>query len=130
MNQSMDFSKIPVFTEPYWKRPDDENKGDENAHKVYEAVGFALTSWELMEEELATLYLTLVGATKASNDPVRRAFGSIESNSSRRKAIEAAAEAYFGQNWENRKIKRAFLYVTDAVGWASKRRDDIVLMEL
>jgi hypothetical protein len=125
MSEPIDFSKIPVFSESYWKRPDSKNKGDENAHKIYEDVGFALTCWELMEEELATLYLALVGATKASNDPVRRAFGSIESNSGRRKAIDAAAEAYFGQHWDNKIVKRAFSNVTESVGWASKRRDDI-----
>ena len=109
MEPSANFCKNSVFTELYWKRPPNENQGDADTHKIYEAVGYALTSWELMEEMLADLYLAVVKSSKASNDPVRRAFGSIESNSGRRKAIDATAEAYFGELWDDKNIRGAFL---------------------
>jgi hypothetical protein len=102
--------------------PTSENRGDVQSATVHEAVGYALSNWELMEEKLAELYLALAGAP---NDPVRRAFGSIESNSGRRKAIEAAAEAYFGRYWEDDEVRRAFRVLIKAVEWAAKRRDDI-----
>ena len=114
-----------IFSEAYWERPDAGNQGNPNASQVYEAVGFALTRWELMEEALAELYLALVGAPKASDNPTRRAFGSIESNSGRRKAIDAAAEAFLGQHWNDKDIRAAFVWITYFVGTASKRRDDI-----
>lgn len=120
--QKMIDFKNPIFTEPYWKRPPNQNQGDVKAATVYEAVGYALSNWEMMEENLAQLYLALASAP---SDPVRRAFGSIESNTGRRKAIEAAAEAYFGRYWEDDEVRRAFRLVVKAVEWAAKRRDDI-----
>lgn len=125
MSSYVDFHKSPVLTPAYWKRPANENQGDENPHKVYEAVGFALTSWELMEEAFAELYLVLVKAPKASDNPTRRAFGSIESNSGRRKAVEAAAEAFFRNLWDDKSIRSAFLNLTNGIAQGSKRRDDI-----
>jgi hypothetical protein len=125
MEPNHDFSKNPIFTKPYWNRPPNENQGDPTGQVIYTAVGFALTNWEMAEEQLAGLYLRLVDVPEASYDPVRRAYGSIESNSGRRKAIEAAAEAFFGTHWDNGVVRRAFSIVTEAVGWASRRRDDI-----
>src|SRR6185437_4094323 len=125
MDPAADFTKNPLFVESYWRRPQNVNQGDPEGGIVYKAVGYALTNWERAEEMLGGLYLRLVRATEPSYDPIRRAYGSIDSNSGRRKAIDAAAEAYFGQDWNDDDTRRAFLRLTEAVGWASKRRDDI-----
>jgi hypothetical protein len=114
-----------VFTQDYWTRPENQNLGDADNNNIYHAVGYALTCWEIAEEALAELYLVLTHTEKSSISPVRRAFGSIESNSGRRKAIEAAAEAHFERRWEENDIRKAFLLVIDAVARASRRRDDL-----
>jgi hypothetical protein len=80
--------------------------------------------WEMAEEDLARLFLALVEASHASNSPTRRAYGAIGSNSGRRKAIEAAAEAYFGAHWDNPTVRKSFFAIINAVQWASNRRDD------
>ncbi len=125
MNQTADFTKNPLFQKSYWKRPPNANQGDPEGTIVYKSVGFALTNWERAEEKLGGLYLRLVRAPEESYDAIRRAYGSIESNSARRKAIDAAAEAYFGTEWDNEDTRRAFLRLTEAIGFASKLRDDI-----
>lgn len=125
MDENSDFTKNPLFLASYWNRPPNAVQGDATGHPVYTAVGYALTNWEMAEEKLGGLYLRLVRAKETSYDPIRRAYGSIESNSGRRKAIEAAAEAYFDDYWADGDIRRAFLRLTEAIGFASKRRDDI-----
>jgi hypothetical protein len=79
----------------------------------------------MAEEDLARQFLALVEASSASNSPTRRAYGAIGSNSGRRKAIEAAAEAYFGAHWDNPTVRRSFFAIINAVQWASNRRDDV-----
>ena len=120
-----DITASPVFNEAYWDRPNRRDQGDITGEVIYTAVGFALSNWEMTEEALAELYLALVESPKSSNNPVRRTYGAIESNSGRRKVIEAAAEAYFGAEWDHEVVRRAFRKLIQTVGYASKRRDDI-----
>jgi hypothetical protein len=125
MEPSEDFRNNPALKQPFWDRPPDSKQGDEDGDLIYMAVGFALSCWEMAEEDLAALYLTLIDAPHTSDNPARRAYGSIESNTGRRKAISAAAEAYFGDYWDDKEVQRAFMILVEAVGYAAKRRDDI-----
>lgn len=125
MDPSVDFSKNPVFSKSYWERPTAKDQGDPDSNVVYTAVGNALSGWELAEQELAELFLALVEGRTASDSPIRRAYGAIESNAGRRNVIEAAAQAYFGEHWDNSTVQNAFSMVLRAVAWASRRRDDI-----
>jgi hypothetical protein len=119
---SFDISTIPCLKKDFWERPPIRDKGDADAKQIFEAVGFAITFWEIAEQELATIYQLLL---ETSSHAAARAYGAIESNSGRRKVIEAAAEPFFGQFWNDTKVKRSFLALIDCIAWAARRRDDI-----
>ena len=120
-------SEPTLFDKQYWKRPTPAKElGDEGAATIYAAVGHALTQWEGMEEEFARLFLHLSDAKSPIGfNAVRRAYGAIESNLGRRKAIEAAAEVYFLYTHAKDETKKRFSDLVRVVGWASLRRNDI-----
>jgi hypothetical protein len=118
--------KDTLFPKGYWERPANEKRGDPSAAQIYQAVGAALTAWELAEESLADLFLVMSQCTDANAyNAIRRAFGSIESSAGRRKALEAVAPIYFAPYWPHELIKRALNQVMNAFERASARRDDI-----
>jgi hypothetical protein len=122
MAPSFDISGVPCLKKEFWERPPCRDKGDRQAEKIYEAVGFTITFWEIAEQELARIYLLLL---ETSNLAAARGYGAIESNTGRRKVIEAAAQPFFGQYWDNKKVQRSFSSLIKCVEWAAKRRDDI-----
>lgn len=117
----------PLFPGDFWDRPKvPADTGAKRHTDVFKAVGYALTNWELAEEQMQTLFLVLSEVNSpASYLTVKRAYGSIISNSSRRTAIESVAEVYCGEHWENPVVKKPFDDVIQNIGKASKRRDDI-----
>jgi hypothetical protein len=119
--------KNPIFGSEYWERPVARKKGDQKPDDLYRAVGWALSQWERADETLAGLFSAL---TECAQDPVsgttvRRAYGAIESNSGRRKAVEAVAEVFFGNYWDEKPVRQSLKEIIDAVGRASRIRDDI-----
>lgn len=118
--------KNPLFTEQYWAREPPSKKGDPDPNIIAQAVGHALSRWEQADWALADLFLLMSECMGTNSyNAVRRAYGSIESNSGRRNAVLAAAEIYFGAYWENKFVKQSLQDIINAVGWASRRRDDI-----
>jgi hypothetical protein len=117
--------KSHVLAKPYWERPNPQKMGDPDNERIFQAVGSALSNWERAEEALSSLFLAVTEQDNYSANPVKRAFGSIDSSSVRRKAILAAAEAYFSDDWEDKDVRLPFFKVLEAVSFASKRRDDI-----
>jgi hypothetical protein len=121
-----------IFTEQYWKRPKQSPKGDDSQEPIYKAVGHALSNWEEADQALADLFLIFTCNASKGQPPeqvrnaVRRAYGSIISNSGRRLAVEAAAEVYFSP-WEDfkKQIRKSLMEVLNVVQWASRLRDDI-----
>src|SRR4051812_31295422 len=95
MYPAADFRKNPVFSEAYWRKPPNRNKGDDDGDHIYTAVGFAMSSWEWAEDDLASLYMKLIGFPHTNDHPARRAYGAIENGTARRKVVAAAAEAFF-----------------------------------
>jgi len=121
-----------VYVKTFWDRPPIADEGDKEQRTIYEAVGEALSNWEEVDQELADLFLiftceagTRDGPGRLVRNAVRRAYGSIISNVGRRLAIEAAAEVYFVPWWGNKAVSAPLIKLLEAVGWASKRRDDI-----
>jgi hypothetical protein len=114
-----------MFTKAFWNRPEPSPKGDPDANDICLAVGRALAAWEEAEGALATLFCFVTRATTdtVSYQAVYRAYGTIHTSTGRRDAITAAAEVHFGSYWDN--VKKPFTKVLEAVGHASKRRDDI-----
>jgi hypothetical protein len=118
--------KEPLFTERYWDRQTPSERGDPNGDIIAQAVGYALSSWESADQALAHLFIQLTECTTTNTfSAIRRAYGSIESNSGRRNAVTAAAEVYFGQHWQDKLVRQPFTDIINAVQWASKRRDDV-----
>jgi hypothetical protein len=97
MTRSPPKQKKPIFEKKFWERPPPKDQGSPNPEKVQQAVGWTLSQWELADGNLAHLFLTLIGIHRntMSAVAVRRAYGSIESNSGRRNAVLAAGEVYF-----------------------------------
>jgi hypothetical protein len=101
-------------------------KGDSTQDVIFHAVGLALTQWETAENALATLFLVVSESENANTiHALRRAFGSIESGAARRKALEAAAEVYFGSSWTNNAVRVPFRNLIDSFASGSHRRDEI-----
>ena len=118
--------KNPVFTERFWDRPIPQDRGDASGDLIAQAVGYALSHWEQADQALADLFVRVTEISgPITISAVRRAYGSIESNTGRRNAVLAAGEIYFGAYWNNKHIKQSLVDIINAVQWGSKRRDDI-----
>lgn len=93
---------------------------------IYQAVGHALTMWELTDQALANIFIAMTSCdSMPSYLAVKRAYGSIHGNAGRRAAVEAAAEVHFSPYWDNKEVWQSVTNIVNAIQWASKRRDDI-----
>jgi hypothetical protein len=97
----MKLDEIPVPGE-FWKDPEPKKTGDQEPDAIYRAVGEFLSKWESLEQTFAFLFQRFVEGSHAA----KRAYGAITANQGRRKAIEAAAEAYFVMDRPARKDLR------------------------
>jgi hypothetical protein len=83
--------------DPAWKIlwPGDRGatKGDSTRETLHAAVGFALSKWEELEDELAKTFTELVGARWG--EPAVRAYGSVNNFHGRADMLDAAADAFF-----------------------------------
>jgi hypothetical protein len=75
-----------------WDRPEPVSIGDDKPERVYEAVGFALTTWEQLEHQMGTIFVALTAGT---SDEATRAYGAITATKTRLELVNAAAEAFF-----------------------------------
>lgn len=67
--------------------------GPDNPQEIYVAVGYALTMWESLEEELSELFLTYLGTI---NPAASRAYGSIVSGQGRVGMLKEVIESVYG----------------------------------
>lgn len=120
--------KQKYFPDIIWDDPVAASEGDAESRSVYHAVGFALSTWETeVEERLFSLLMQMAGdKTGKANLALSRALGSIESNSGRHAALEAAAEVYFTpEQWKDKAIRGRFFDLMDNVRRAAKKRNQI-----
>lgn len=113
------------FAPNYWKAPNLSPHGSATQAEIFHAVGAALSAWESVESALAMLYVILCDGETGPYKALARTFGSITSSGSRREAIKAAAEIYFGQDWETPRVKKRLIRMLESIGEASRRRDEI-----
>ena len=124
-----------------WDRPSlgsPYRTGDYDADKIYQAVGRALSKWERLEGEIVHLYAAIVGATgNYFGIPSIRAFGTLNSPSTRADMIAAAAEALFhrlgfeegivADKIDRKKMEATETGLRDILkayrGWMSRRND-------
>lgn len=108
--------KNPIFGSEYWERSVPSKKGDQNPDDIYRAVGWALSQWEEADQELAGLFSVLSDVDDwFVIEGVRRAYGAIESNSGRRKAVEAVAEVFFGNYWGDKPVRQSLIGLRDDI---------------
>jgi hypothetical protein len=75
--------------------------GSPSAEDIYQAVGMALSKWELAEIQLSDLYLSFIGAyygNRCGNSPrtaALRAYGAVTSFATRIQMVESAGRAFF-----------------------------------
>lgn len=83
-----------------WDIPPHAEQYDTTADLAFNAVGRALTKWEIAEEACARLFAIFVGAHQdaAEMAPAVRAYGSVVSFNGRCKMLRSAAEAYFAEH--------------------------------
>lgn len=67
--------------------------GDLDRDTLHTAVGFSLSKWEELEDDLAKLFCEMIGARWG--EPAVRAYGAVANSRSRIDMLEEAAEAFF-----------------------------------
>jgi hypothetical protein len=82
-------------------RPDQlSEQGDDNPDTTYCAVGRSLSTWGLLEDQLAILFATFLDVGGVGMTAAVRSFGSIITSNSRSDVLSSAAEAYFAVHKE------------------------------
>src|SRR4051812_21149847 len=76
-----------------WPGERGATKGDVDSDALHAAVGFALSRWEELEDELARLFCELIGARWGQ--PAVRAFGTVPNSRNRIDMLDEAATAFF-----------------------------------
>ena len=106
----------------FWDRQPGQQQGDPESAPIYQAVGNALTVWELAEGKFASLFGRLLAANMYSAERVYGTFGNI---GAKKDALAAAAEITFHQ----KKVGKAFVDYFDLLLKhfvnATPRRNDI-----
>jgi hypothetical protein len=92
-----------VFVMPNpWDIPAPPARGDRKADSIFTAIGRGLTSWEIVEHDLAEMFAIFtgspIGLDALANNPAMRAYGTIVSFRGRTDLPTAAANAYFQEN--------------------------------
>jgi hypothetical protein len=112
-----------------WDVPPVPERGDDKPEPIYTAVGHALSTWELVEEELASLFALMVGQARRNPETQAaiRAYGSIVSSKARIDMLNAAAKGFF-HGWEKPETMESFAneftdLMTMIGGWVGRRND-------
>jgi hypothetical protein len=119
-------AKTPKAKKP-WDLPPTKVVGDESADPIFLAVGKALSNWEHVENCLAQVFATFVGAHISNNvvDPAVRAYGAIVGFKSRVGMLNAAAKAYFNPARQLKQKADTWKDLKEKVTEFSNRRNDI-----
>ncbi|WP_157072401.1 hypothetical protein [Brevundimonas bacteroides] len=81
-------TKNPPQEPPAWAVAPFLEQGDESPSIIYHAVGQALSRWEVMDDQVATLFEALIASRKRAGF---MAFGTVVANSARLEMVKAAA---------------------------------------
>lgn len=105
-----------------WSRPPRAQRGDPDPRPVYEAVGFALSTWELLETNLSHLFTLFIDA---DSHAARRAYGSLPGQDARAEALRAAAEAFFAEWRPPQAEQEIFEQLMEHFARAAQKRHEI-----
>ena len=116
----------PWDVPPKSKTPTDY---DLKSEALYEAVGEALSSWQYLEDGVASLFRALVNEGRANynweygKSPAERAYGSVLTFEARVAMVSAAAEAFFHKNPHEMLQAELRKLLSKFRGWAARRND-------
>ena len=97
-------------------------KGDASADPIFLAVGKALSSWETVEGEFASIFSSFLSAEHWG---AQRAYGIIVGNRARREMLEAVAELFFRFRKVSSDDRKLFKLVMEHFQKASAIRNNI-----
>jgi hypothetical protein len=113
-----------------WAVPPRATVFDEPSGKeLFVAVGGALSSWQFVEDVIASIFEVLVAGTQGrwtyvnSMSPAERAYGSVVSFDGRAGMVEAAAEAFFYVNHHHIYEARLKDLLKTCRGWSGRRNE-------
>jgi hypothetical protein len=96
---------------------------------LYKAVGSALSSWQYVEDAIASIFKALVSdglpehTYEPSRSPAERAYGSVISFEARATMVAEAAEAFFYKNPHPDYEKQLREILKACRGWSARRND-------
>src|SRR5262245_13223967 len=100
-------------------------KGHATPEELWEVIGQALSTWELVEQGVAILFSTIVmGEFHATEAPAVRAYGSSMSSSSRVEMVREAFKTWCRQN-ENCPLEGNIFTLLSQCRRAAERRNEI-----
>jgi hypothetical protein len=113
-----------MTTPSRWDRPPRPTVGDRRKTKIYMAVGYALSQWEVVELRLASIYAHFLGVRPL--EAIRtREYTKADKFDARSGVIESAGcQQYFKRNC-SQALEGEFLSLMSEARAASQRRNDI-----
>jgi hypothetical protein len=114
--------KVPENADKYWQQPPALDKGDDNPEQIWARIGSALTTWEMIEQRLSTMFRVFVESRSPAAD---RAYGAIASARGRIDALRAAADVFFQLHSVADTWKKEFDLLVRHASAASGRRNEI-----
>jgi hypothetical protein len=102
---------------------------DLKSEALYEAVGSALSSWQYVEDAIASIFNHIVSDGLPENtypplkSPAERAYGSVISFEARATMVTVAAEAFFNKNSHPEYEARLRDLLKACRGWSARRND-------
>jgi hypothetical protein len=106
-----------------WDVPPHTSTPNKDLTELHAAMGRCLTTWELVENDIAEIFAVFTGSNAPGSQPAIRAYGTIISFMSRAQMVEAAADAYFHLNPDQALSDEFWDIMKAAKGWAGRRND-------
>jgi hypothetical protein len=105
-------------------RPPLPEIGESRAEPIFQAVGEAISNWELVEQSIAMLFSFITtGKYYDVSGPTIRAYGSIAGSSARIAMVRAAVEAWAQQYPQCPLIVNCCELLKESSNWSSRRND-------
>ena len=112
-----------VVTNP-WDVPPISEKGARSPEPVYQAVGQAITHWELVEQAIGGLFtFVTTGRFYDASGPALRAYGSIVGTSARIQMVRAAVESWSQQCPTCPLLDNCYALLSECERWSARRND-------
>ena len=107
-----------------WDVPPFPEKGANAPEPVYQAVGKALTYWDLVEQAIGGLFtFVTTGKFFDASDPTLRAYGSIVGTSARIQMVRAAVESWAQRYPDCDLVGTCHDLLRDCERWSARRND-------